>query len=152
VVDLADPELGIVFTDVPDLSGDEADVYNWATTYKVEHWRSFSTNTVSPAFSAIASPEVEARVAQMVDDNLAVDAQIGGTLHVRVIDVTVEADAAEAKLCDDYSAVTFSDADGPDTPAEAGFGEPREIALTLRRAPEAQGVWTVTDAVKVGTC
>ena len=152
VVDLTDPELGIVFTDVPDLSGDEADVYNWATTYEVERWRSMAANAVSPAFTTIASPEVQARVAQMVAANADVRAQIGGTLQVRVLAITVEDDTAEATVCEDYSAVTFTDVDGPDTPEEAGFGEPQKATVTLRRAPEGEGVWIVAGDVGAGTC
>ena len=55
-IDYSNPELGIVFEDDPDLTGDEAEVYHWAATYETEYWRTMTTNTVSPKFTTIASP------------------------------------------------------------------------------------------------
>lgn len=152
LVDLSDPDLGIVFEDVPDVSGDEADVYNWASTYKVEMWRAMTTNTVSPAFSVFTSPEVQGVIEAMVAENTQVQASIGGTFHVSFIQLAVDGDTATATSCDDYAAVTFTDADGPDTPDEAGFGEVRRVVLSMVRNPAGEGLWTVQQATRDGSC
>lgn len=151
VQDQSDTALGIVFTDVPELSGDEADVWNWIATYEKEYWRTMTTNEVSPAFSAIGSAAVQKSMAEVVRDNRDVSATIGGTFRATVGGVTVDGDTATGVACDDYTDVTFEDADGPDTPEEAGFGEPRRKRLTLLRG-QAEGIWRVETVKVEGTC
>ena len=62
IVESSDPDLGIVFDDVPDLTGDEAAVYNWIATYEKAYWSTLTTNQVSTDFSLLASAEVQARI------------------------------------------------------------------------------------------
>ena len=151
VQDQSDQALGIVFDDVPQLSGDEADVWNWIATYEKEYWRTMTTNEVSPAFAALGSAAVQKSMAQVVADNREVEATIGGTFRATVGGVTVDGDSATGVACDDYADVTFEDADGPDTPEEAGFGEPRRKRLTLQRL-QGEGIWRVQTVKVEGTC
>ena len=49
VFDFSDPDLQLVFEDVPrELTGDAADVYNAIALWVRESWRSITTNQVSP--------------------------------------------------------------------------------------------------------
>ena len=152
VVDLSDPELGIVFEDVPDLSGDEADVYNWVATFEVEYWRTMTTNQVSPAFSVFASPEVRAEIEGLVTDNVADGWVVEGVYRVTVNDIAVTGDTATAKVCDDYSSVTVIDNEGPVTLDDAGVGTPLLVEVALARNPATDNLWTIGDTSLVGSC
>ena len=152
VVDLSDPELGIVFEDVPDLSGDEADVYNWMSTYRAEYWRTMRTNEPSPAFSVFTSPELQAEMARLAAENVADGWTVDGEFHVTIGDVAVDGDTATATTCDDYSAVTVTDAEGPVTLEEAGVDVPLLLEATLTRSAHADGMWMVLTTDRVGTC
>ena len=152
VVDLSDPELGIVFEDVPDLSGDEADVYNWVGTYKVEYWRAMRTNTMSPAFAVFASPEAQAEIEGLVAENAADGWVVEGVYRVAISDVAVTGDAATAMVCDDYTDVTVTDNDGPVTLEDAGVATPLLLEVTLARNPVAEGLWMVGNTSLVGSC
>ena len=130
VMDLSDPALGIVFEKVPDVHGDAADVSNWMATFEKEAWRTITTNQVSPAMDVIASVEVKAQGQATVDGNVKNGNHFGGVIHVRVGDLSVDGDTARGTACRDYANVTFSDAGGPDTPEQAGFGQPRLMAVS----------------------
>ncbi|MBO0919705.1 hypothetical protein J1G42_02555 [Cellulomonas sp. zg-ZUI222] len=147
--DMSDPELGIIFDDVPTLTGDEADVWNTVATYQVEYWRTMTTNTVSPAFAVIASADVQAVMERIATNNTADAVDIGGTFRTRVSDVTVTGDTATAAVCDDYRDATFADADGPDTPETAGFGYPRRETVQLQRLGDR---WVIGTTAGEGSC
>ena len=86
VYDLSDPDAGDRVQEVPDLTGDEADVYNWVATYQLEYWRAMTTNAVSPAFDVIAGPELKARIAEIAEKN----AEHRGEDRWRVLDAGVQ--------------------------------------------------------------
>ena len=152
VQDLSDPDLGIVFEQVPDLTGDAAAVYNTLATYEVEYWRMMTTNQVSPAFSVLASAEIQARIQQIAATNAAIEGgTIGGVFRAQVGEVTVDGDTATSTLCDDYRDVTFADPQGTYTPEQAGFGEPRLAKLTLTRIA-AESRWLIQTSETLGTC
>ncbi|GEK22314.1 hypothetical protein [Cellulomonas xylanilytica] len=150
VKDLSDPELGIIFENVPALEGDAADVYNWIATYNKEYWRTLTTNQVSPAASILASAEVQARLKEIASNNSASQAAVGGVLHSRISEIAVDGDTATGVVCDDYRDATFADVDGTYTPEEAGFGGVPRKTLTMIR--EADGRWTVAQSQVEGTC
>ncbi|WP_456789189.1 hypothetical protein [Cellulomonas sp. P5_C5] len=150
VKDLSDPELGIVFEDVPVLEGDAADVYNWIATYNKEYWRTLTTNSLSPAASILASAEVRARLQQIAENNAADQAVVGGVLHSRISNIVVDGDTATGTICDDYRDATFADVNGTYTPEEAGFGGTPHKTLTLTR--EAEDRWIVGKSEVEGTC
>ena len=152
VLDLSDPELGIVFDDIPALSGDEADVYNWVATYSQEYWRTLKTGESSPAFSVFTSADVKARMEQIASNNAADQFLADGVFHVVISDVSVDGDAARGTTCEDYGQVTFEDVNGPETLEEAGAAEPVLMEVTLARNPAGEGLWTIQTDEKVGTC
>lgn len=148
--DLSDPALGIVFDDVPVLTGDAAAVHNLVATYKLEYWRMMTTNTVSPAFAVIASPEVLDVMTRIATSNSGDQADIGGTFHTSIREVEVEGDTARVVTCDVYADVTFADVNGPTTPEGAGFGETFLLTNTLTRLPD--GRWVIGPSERAGTC
>jgi hypothetical protein len=151
VLDLSDPALGIVFEAVPDVHGDAADVYNWIATFEKEAWRTITTNQVSPAMDVIASVEVKAQGQATVDGNVRDGSVFGGVIHLRVGGISVDGDTARGTACRDYANVTFSDAGGPDTPEQAGFGQPRLMEMTLARVG-AENRWKIITLKGIGTC
>jgi len=151
VMDLSDPVLGIVFEKAPDVHGDAADVYNWIATFERESWRMMTTNQVSPGFSIMASAEVQARMAQIATNNTNDQVKIGGVFHATVANISVDGDTAHGTVCDDYREAKFSDADGPDTPEQAGFGQPGLGEVTLARGA-GDGLWTIQSEKWIGTC
>lgn len=151
IQDLSDPALGVVFEAAPALTGDDADVYNWIATFEKESWRTKATSVVSPAMDVIASPEVRAQVQSASDTNKLDASVFGGVITVRIGAISVDGDAASGTACRDFATVTFTNADGPDTPEQAGFGQPRLLELTLARVP-AENRWTVQTLKENGTC
>jgi len=151
VLDLSDPALGIVFGAVPDVHGDAVDVSNWIATFEKEYWRTITTNQASPVMDVIASVEVKADVHSALDTNVKNGNHIGGVLHVRVGGISVDGDTARGTACEDYANVTFSDAGGPDTPEQAGFGQPRLMEMTLARA-SGENRWKIITLKENGTC
>ena len=151
VLDLSDPALGIVFEKVPDVHGDAADVYNWIATFEKEYWRTFTTNLLSPGMDVIASVEVKANEQSTLDGNVKNGNHIGGVLHVRVGDISVDGDTARGTACEDYASATFADAVKTYTPQEASFGQPRLMEMTLARVP-AENRWKVVTLKENGTC
>ncbi len=149
-VDYSNAELGIVFEDDPDLTGAEAEVYHWAAEYETEYWRTLTTNTVSPKFSTIASPEVQALMQQVVDKNVGIQAKIGGVFHVEMREITVDGETARAVACADYRDATFADATRSYTPDEAGFGGTTREELTLARV--ADQTWVVLTSAISSPC
>lgn len=152
VLDMSDPELGIVFDGVPVLSGDEADVYNWVATYELEVWRTLKTNKASPAFSVFASADVQARMTEIATNNTNDQSQFGGAFSVRIADIVVDGDTARATTCDDYRQVAVVEPDGPLTLEELGMAEPVLMEVTLARNPAGVGLWTIQTSAKAGTC
>ena len=152
VVDLSDPELGIVFEDVPDLSGDGADVYNWLATFEVEYWHALVTDELSPALDVFTSPETKADLAQIAASNSADGTEFGGVFHVTVGGIRVDGDTAVGTTCDDYREVTVADSTGPLTLEEEGMDVPILIEYTLSRHPTANGVWIVGASRGLGSC
>lgn len=141
IQETSDPDLGIVFEDVPDLTGAEADVYDAVATFEKEYWRMMTTNTVSPAFAIIASPEITATMQQIADQNAGVQLLLGGVFHSTISDVTVNGDTATASTCDDYNDVTGVDPNGTYTSQEVGLVN---VGIRLTLAPSPTGGWRVT--------
>jgi len=146
----SDPEMGIVFEDVPTLTGAEADVYDTVALYEKAYWTTMTTNQVNPLFDTIASPELKTMMEQIAATNAGISADIGGTYRVRISQITVGDDGtAGAILCSDFSSVTFADPNGTYPPGEVGYGERRRSVYTLR---DLTTHWQVTTDVRDGTC
>lgn len=150
VLEPSDPELGIVFEDVPELSDpDEIAVYNTVAAYQKEYWRMMTTNTVGLGFDVLASPEIEAMMQGIADQNAAAQATIAGVFHTRIGNITVSEDSATVTVCDDYRDVTATDPNGTYTAAEAGL---ENLAATLTLGPSGSGAWLALRSSPAGAC
>ena len=146
-----DPTLGIVFAPAPDLQGDEADVYNLVAAFEHEVWSTVKTAKLSPGFAVIASAEVQAQEQKAVDWGVQNGTVIGGVLHVQIGGVAVNGGTANGTACEDYAEATFADATRTYSPAEANYGQPILVEMTLAR-DSASGLWKVMTEKENGTC
>ena len=151
VFDFSDPDLQLVFEDVPrELTGDAADVYNAIALWVRESWRSITTNQVSPylyeSSSAAVIESVEADVALAVERGNT----IGGVHRVTVGDVVVDGEAATGTACRDFREGSFVNANGSHDPADVGFGVPALMEYSL--VDRGEGVWWIESITEVGTC
>ena len=150
VIDPSDPKLGIVFTKMPDLTGDAASALNGLSLFESEFWRATTTGKVDPMLLLIASPGVQAIVQAQVDGNIARGATIHGTLTVSVNITRADAGTAVGTTCQDFSGVTFTNAEGTFTEAEVGIVDKYLFDVTLSR-PNGTG-WMVDTYKRNGTC
>ena len=145
-----DPELGIVFEDVPDLTGDEAEVYNWVATYQKAFWQTLRTNEVADTFATFTSAEIQETMAGIAAGNTADGVTIAGTFHTRISNVVVTGDTASAVRCSDFRDATFSNAEGTFNAVEAQWDVPQRSTLELLRLDT--GIWYVNKIVDPGSC
>ena len=143
-------EAGIVFDDVPDLTGDEAEVYNWIAIYQNAFWETLRTNEVSSTFAAFTSTEIQDSMARVAADNAADKVTIGGTFHSRITDIVVTGDTATGVKCNDFREATFTTPEGTFDAKQAQQDVPQRNALRLLRMDN--GVWYVNKLVGDGTC
>lgn len=146
----SDPEMGIVFDDVPTLTGVEADVYDTVALYEKAYWTTMTTNEVNPMFDILAAPELKDVMARVATNNGNAGAKIGGSYRVRISSVAITGDGtATAVACSDFQDVSFADAERSYTPQEAGFGERQRSTYVLRLgAPN----WQVVSNEQEGSC
>ena len=150
VLEPSDPELGIVFEDVPELSDpDEIAVYNTVAVYQKEYWRMMTTNTVGIGFDIIASPDIKAMMQRIATQNADQQLTLGGVFHTRISTVVVDGQAATVTVCDDYRDVTAADPDGAYTSQEVGL---RNLAAQLTLGPSVGGTWIALDSIPAGAC
>jgi len=151
VIDRSDPKLGIVFTKMPDMTGDAASALNGLSQFEVDFWRATTTGKVDPLLVLTTSPDVKAIVQAQVDGNIARGATIHGTLTVSVNITSADAGTAVGTTCQDFSGVTFTNAKGTFTEAEAGIVDKYLFDVTLSR-PNGVGLWAVDTYKRNGTC
>lgn len=148
VLESSDPDLGFVLDGTSDLTGVEADVYDTAVVYQKEYWRTMSTNTVSPAFDVIASPEIKSEMEYIATTNASMELTVGGTFRTTVSGVSVDGDTASVDVCDDFTDVTVTDPNGSYTSAEVGYENlVRTMSLSNRG-----GAWVVMTSTTSGAC
>lgn len=99
VRDLSDPAAGIVFTDLPDVTGPEAAAVNAYMTFEVLAWTALTTNVVPVELDSIASMTVVSDVTARVDAQVASGAVRGGTQTTSPRVDLVEADRVSLSAC-----------------------------------------------------
>ena len=151
VFDFSDPDLQLVFEDVPrELTGDAADVHNAIALWTRESWRSITTNEVSPYLYEASSADALTAVEDDVALNVENGNTVGGPHRVTISDIVVDGETATGTACRDYTEGTFVNANGSHDPADVGFGEPFAITYTLLN--RGGGVWWIESVIKDGTC
>ena len=149
VLEPSDPDLGIVFEDVPQLEGEQVDVYNTVAAYQKEYWRMMTTNTVSPGFDVLASPEIRAMMQRIATQNADQDLEILGVFHTRIHDLVVDGESATVTVCDDYRDVTAADPEGTYSSQEIGLvGTVKQLSMGL----SGFGTWRVLNSAPAGDC
>jgi len=151
VIDRSDPKLGIVFTKMPDLTGDAASALNGLSQFEVDFWRATTTGKVDPLLVLTTSPDVQAMVQGQVDGNIARGATIHGTLTVTVNITSADATTAVGTSCEDSSGVMYTNAKGTFPLASAGYVDVARFDVTLSR-PNGVGLWAVDTYKENGTC
>lgn len=146
----SDPATGIVFEDVPDLTGDEAAVYNWIATHQNAFWETLRTNKVSATYASMSSTEVQDTAARIAANNASNGVRIGGEFHTRISDIVVTGDTATGLVCDDFRQATFTTDAGEFTAEDVQQNVPERGRLELLRLEN--GVWYVNRVVGEGTC
>ena len=149
--DLSDPELGIVFDDIPSLTGPAASAYDAVAIYRVERWRSQTTGTVSPALMQFASPEILRKVEYGIQRNNEDGFGFDGVVRNTISSVVVDGATATASVCVDYSDVLFTHLDGSEPQSFDEIGFPQYELSTVRLSTFDGGVtWRPEDTTFEG--
>jgi len=149
VLEPSDPDLGIVFEDVPQLEGEQVDVYNTVAAYQKEYWRMMRTNELSPGFDIVASPELRTMMQGVATQNADQQLTLGGVFHTSIGAVVVEGGTATVTVCDDYREVTGTDPAGTYTSQEIGL---ENLASQLTLGPSVGDAWIVLTGSPAGAC
>lgn len=143
VVDLSDEAAGIVFANLPDVTGDEAAVLNAYQTYEAERWAVRRTSTVAESAIAATTPLAYEGLADIVEYQNAAQAHMAGTITFAPTIEMVEGDVAAMSGCGDESAglAVFPDATVPVVETSpSGMATYRVQAELMREA----GTWKVS--------
>lgn len=151
-IDRSDPDLGIVFTDLPDVSGDARSALDMLTLFEVEFWRALSTGAFDPSIGLIASPDVAAIVKAQVDGNVERGWTIDGVFHVTADIIEADAATARATMCEDFTDGIFTNDGVTYSADEIDLAEASLIEVTLSRSEGADGPWTVTSYAHTDQC
>ncbi|MCC2321355.1 hypothetical protein [Cellulomonas xiejunii] len=135
---------------MPDLTGDEAEVYNWMAMYQKAFWQTLRTNEVAGTFATFTSAEVQASLAKLASDNAAQGFRVGGTFKTWIRDISVTEGTATAVNCDDLREVTFATGAGSFSADDVGQGVPQRYRVELLRLDN--GTWYINRITGDGTC
>ena len=150
-IDRSDPDLGIVFTDLPDVTGDARSALDMLTLFEVEFWRAQSSGNYDSGIGLIAAPDVTSVVKAQVDGNNAGGWSLSGVLTIRAaVDQATEV-SATASVCRDFSEVLFSNAGVTQSASEVGIVAGDLVEVSMSR-DGADGGWTVGSYAVAGTC
>jgi hypothetical protein len=150
-MDRSDPTLGIVFTDLPDVTGDARSAVNTLTLFEVEAWRALTTGVPSPTIPVIATPEVVALVQAQLDGNAGDGWTLSGELHESVSIDTADAHTATAVVCQDWSEVVSTKDGVPHTSEELGEDGTVRFDVAMSRVAE-NDPWMVLNYEWNETC
>ncbi|ROS23832.1 hypothetical protein [Cellulomonas sp. PhB150] len=140
-IDRTDTDLGIIFTDLPDVTGDAKAAVDVYTLYEADFWKALTTAKIPAELRAITSPAVYTNVKSQVDGNAKAGTTLSGANRVQLVDVKADADSASIETCQVSSDWLFTLKDGSTkTGPEAGF-DPIIIKVTMTHA--AGSPWTV---------
>jgi hypothetical protein len=150
-VDRSDEAVGIVFEDLPEVTGDALKALDTLTLYELEERRATTTGVFDPSIAMFASPDVVALVQGQVDGNAESGWTVGGVL-VSVVDI-VDADAhtAHATVCRDASDVLYTNAGATYTAADVGLTDRAFFEVVMSRLDDTVP-WMVESYERNGTC
>jgi hypothetical protein len=149
--DLSDPDLGVAFTALPDVTGDAAVAVEVYQQFEVEFWRALTTNELSPSLDVLASPAAVDWVRAQVEPNTAHGWIATGTLEVALDTTEVAVDRVQLAVCTDWREVTFVNQDGTVYEGD-DMGEDARSGMTIVLLPTDGAAWRVETYELSGTC
>jgi len=87
VIDRTDEDLGIVFTDLPDVTGPAIDALNTYTLFETDFWKATTTSKVPDDLAQITSNSVFDTVKTQADTNKKNGYTIDGVNRIAIIDL-----------------------------------------------------------------
>ena len=122
-VDRSDEEVGIVFVDLPDVTGDALTAIDALTLYEVEEWRAMTTGVLDPSIAFFVSQEVMEIVQAQLDGNAESGWTIDGVLVTTVDIVDADAHTAHATVCRDGVDALYTNAGVTYSAGDVGLTE-----------------------------
>lgn len=150
-IDRSDPDLGIVFTDLPDVTGDARSALDTLTLFEVEAWRAQKGGVMNDVISLIASSEMVALLQAQLDGNAEGGWTLSGELDVAITVEQADAQSALATVCQDWSKVISTQDGVAHTAEDLGEQGGYLFEVPMSRA-SADGPWSVVYYERTGTC
>ncbi|WP_188484611.1 hypothetical protein [Cellulomonas carbonis] len=148
-MDRSDAELGITFTNLPEVTGDLRAALDAYTLFEVEYRRSLTSGGVTPELELLAAPEIVETVRNTVENIRTAGNVVGGTTTLDLRDVQGGSGAAIVEACLDERDSTLTSASGEaQTGAERGL-QPIRIRADLSQGPTG---WMVASQEVGGSC
>jgi hypothetical protein len=140
VVDRSDPELGITFEDIPDVTGAQAEALDTLMQFQVEFWRSRVDGTVAPGMDKLAVGAALAQVKDVVATNAENGWSTGGEAINTYTDLAGSKSLVVVDLCADERKTTYTK-DGDVT--QGSELDMARQAIRAEVAVQATGGWAV---------
>jgi len=148
VIDRTDTDLGIVFTDLPDLTGPAIDALNTYTLFETDSWKATTTSKIPGDLAQITSGSVFDTVKTQADTNKKNGYTIDGVNRIAITDVKdTSSTKATIVTCqsDEDWAVTNKSGD-----IEKNLG-PVVVTATVER-PAGMPAWQVSSYAVGDAC
>jgi hypothetical protein len=147
-VDRSDKKLGIVFTDLPDVTGAKAAPIDAYTLFESDFWRATTTGKIPAEMRAFTSPGAYAIVKAQVDGNKNAGFTVAGTNRIAFLDTDSTKDTATVATCQDAADWQFTDSDGKvQSGSDAGFGK---VVVTMTLTKPEGLPWQVETVKNTG--
>ncbi|WP_138067453.1 hypothetical protein [Cellulomonas rhizosphaerae] len=147
LADGSDPDVGMFFTALPDVTGDEARAAETLMRFEVEFWRSMTTGAVSSALDDVASADVVQIVRNQVEGNKDRKITTSGSASDAFVDVNSGTKTVVIDVCNTMDDAVFTKGTKKTTGPEAGF-DPAIVRMEVGETPKGWRVqsYTVRDA------
>lgn len=149
VVDRSDPSLGIMFEQIPDVTGAQAAALDTLMRFQVEFWRSRTDGTVSPAITDLATDRALAQVKDVVTTNAEDGWTTGGQITSTYDDVSGSTRLVVVDLCSDEREATYTK--GGTVTSGVDLPTARQ-AVRAEVAVQPTGRWAVQTFAPGATC
>jgi hypothetical protein len=151
--DLSDPELGVVFTGIPQVEDQStSDAIETFMYFEIEYWKALTTNEVRPGPWVIASDEAIAWIQGNVDRSKIDGWASNGTLATSIEVVSGDETTLVLDICRDWRDAGFVNAAAGTemTNAEAGLDETSGARVGMVLSPNSG--WYVNTTERTGEC
>ena len=150
-VDRSDEAAGIVFTNLPDLTGDALSAFDTLTLYEYLVQQSTTSGVFDSSLRIIAAPDLVEDVEYQVQQNAENGWTLSGVLGTTVAILDADAYTTHATVCHDLTDLRFSQAGAEYTADELGRDVRTFFTVVLSRF-EDTSPWSVESYERTGTC